>query len=219
MSPIGHARHHRHFYVALLAGAGCYALTAAFDRQLAPLLAGDVFFAIYLLSAGWFVVSSSVDTLRRRADVEDEGAYLITLLTIAAICFCLGSLFSLIGGGASHTHLLVSLASVPLGWLSLHTLVAFHYAHLYYESDAAPGQGLPRNRKDRGGLAFPGTDEPDAWDFLYFSFVIGMTAQVSDVAIEDSRVRRLALVQGLASFFFNTVLLALAVNLAVSAAS
>jgi uncharacterized membrane protein len=89
------------------------------------------------------------------------------------------------------------------------TTVALHYAHEYYRG-ATPG-----------GLAFPGADakneEPDYWDFVYFSFVVGMTAQVSDVGITDKTIRRTATAHGIISFIFNTALLALMVNIAASA--
>jgi uncharacterized membrane protein len=82
-----------------------------------------------------------------------------------------------------------------------------HYAHIYYD---------PSERKDggkvRGGLEFPGTKEPDYWDFVYFSFVIGMTCQVSDVQITARHLRHLATAHGIISFFYNTVVVALAVN-------
>ena len=69
--------------------------------------------------------------------------------------------------------------------------------------------------RDAGGLKFPGTDQPHAWDFMYYSFVIGMTAQVSDVMVLTTLIRQLTLAQAVISFFFNTVLIALAVNVAV----
>ena len=90
----------------------------------------------------------------------------------------------------------------------LHTLAAFHYANLFY----APAPAAAR----RGGLDFPGTPEPGPWDFLYFAFVIGMTAQVSDVAVRTTPLRRTALAHGVASFFYNAVILALAVNAALA---
>ena len=105
--------------------------------------------------------------------------------------------------------LALALCGVLSGWLTLHTIAAFRYAHLYY-ARASHGGG----QADAGGLAFPGTSEPATWDFLYYSFVVGMTAQVSDVDVQSSRMRRLTLAHGIASFFFNTVLLALAVNVA-----
>jgi uncharacterized membrane protein len=88
-----------------------------------------------------------------------------------------------------------------------HTTFAFRYAHEYYE--AAPGSS-----KVDGGLEFPGEDQPDYLDFMYFSLVLGMTFQVSDVQITSRKLRRLATVHGLLSFLFNTIILALTVNIA-----
>jgi uncharacterized membrane protein len=102
--------------------------------------------------------------------------------------------------------------SVPLGWLTLHTVIAFHYAHLYYA--AGPPKGGART--DARGLGFPGAEEPTLWDFLYHSFVVGMTSQVSDVQVQSAEMRRLVLIHGVTSFFMNTVLLALAVNVGAS---
>jgi uncharacterized membrane protein len=99
---------------------------------------------------------------------------------------------------------------VLLGWLTLHTVAAFRYAHLYY-TPVPSGTGASR---DAGGLAFPSTSEPGPWDFLYYSLVIGMTSQVSDVQTLSAEMRRTTLVHGVTSFFFNTVILALAVNVA-----
>lgn len=212
MSPTRHATHHTRFYAALAAGALVWASLRFTGSAIAPIAAGDVFFALYLFLTLMFASKVSVHGLRRQANVEDEGLPLIMGLTVAAVVLCLASIFSLLGAKASGLRLAVSLASVPLGWLSLHTLLAFHYARLYY---GASGTG--KAKRDRKGLVFPGTDEPDAWDFLYFSFVLGMTAQVSDVVVESAPVRRLVLVHSIGSFFFNTVLVALAVNVAVNA--
>ena len=97
--------------------------------------------------------------------------------------------------------------TVFISWTTLHVIYAVHYAHIYYD---------PTERKDdgkvRGGLEFPGTKEPDYWDFVYFSFVVGMTCQVSDVQITARHLRHLATAHGVVSFFYNTVVVALAVN-------
>jgi uncharacterized membrane protein len=105
------------------------------------------------------------------------------------------------------THLALAAATIVLSWAAIHTTFALHYAHEYYRGGEV------------GGLAFPGDGEqqPDYWDFVYFSFVIGMTAQVSDVGITDRMIRRTAIAHGVVSFIFNTALLALMVNIAASA--
>ena len=98
--------------------------------------------------------------------------------------------------------------TIALSWAAVHTTFALHYAHDYYRGDQP------------GGLQFPSGDQhdhADYWDFVYFSFVIGMTAQVSDVGITDKTIRRTATAHGIISFFFNTALLALMVNIAASA--
>ena len=93
----------------------------------------------------------------------------------------------------------------------LHVIAAFHYAEVYY---APNNLALPKRGKV-WSLSFPNTEEPGVWDFLYFSFVIGMTAQVSDVQVASTQMRKLTLSHGVVSFLFNTVLITLAVNIAV----
>ena len=98
--------------------------------------------------------------------------------------------------------------TIALSWAAVHTVFALHYAHDYYRG-AKPG-----------GLQFPSGDthdHADYWDFVYFSFVIGMTAQVSDVGITDKTIRRTATAHGIISFIYNTALLALMINIAASA--
>jgi len=102
----------------------------------------------------------------------------------------------------------LAIVTIVLSWAAVHTTFALHYAHEYYRG-AKPG-----------GLQFPSGDQhesADYWDFVYFSFVIGMTAQVSDVGITDKTIRRTATVHGIISFIYNTALVALMVNIAASA--
>ena len=95
--------------------------------------------------------------------------------------------------------------ALVFGWLLIHTLFVLRYAHLYY-------QHRDEDDKNGGGLAFPGTHDPKDLDFAYFSFVLGMTFQVSDVQVTSPHIRALALVHGLISFGYNTAILALVVN-------
>jgi uncharacterized membrane protein len=111
-------------------------------------------------------------------------------------------------------HLLLAGGTVVSSWVLVHTVFTMHYAHAYYrklddEQESSEGEGVE----------FPNEKEPDFLDFAYFSFVIGMTCQVSDVQISSRAIRRLALVHGLLSFVFNTVILALTINLSSGLAS
>jgi uncharacterized membrane protein len=213
MIGLQHLRHHGRFYCAALAGIALWLAAWVMHWPLPPLVGGNAFFLIYLALMVRFALRITPDGLRRRAGIEDEGIPLIALLAMAAAVLSLAAFFALLAG-EERPHageLALAIASVPLGWGMLHTIAAFHYAHLFYTTEDV-------NAGDAGGLDFPGTREPGAWDFLYFSFVIGMTAQVSDVTVHAAGMRRLVLAHSIVSFFYNTSLLALAVNVAVALA-
>ena len=99
----------------------------------------------------------------------------------------------------------MAVATVILSWVFTHTVFALHYAYEFY------GEGQRAN-----GLRFPGDNRPDYWDFIYFSFVIGTTFQVSDVAVTNRWIRHSVSAHGVLSFFFNTAIFALTVNMAAS---
>jgi uncharacterized membrane protein len=207
-------RHHKRFYAAAAVAFLAWWPLGALPGVLRLVVTGDVFFLVYLLLILQLTLGTGPERLRERAKTEDEGMVLISALTVAAIAFSLVSIFTLLNSahGDDGIGLALALASVPLGWISLHTMAAQHYGNLYYAAEAGE-DGKPG---DRGGLDFPGDGDPEAWDFLYFSFVIGMTAQTSDVEISHKRMRRAALAHSIASFFFNTVLVAVAVNAALA---
>ena len=199
---------HRHgrfliaFGLGLAAGLAAWALSIAPDFAL--LTAADAFFLIYLVLTARIVGSTGPDDLRRHAEEEDEGVALILLLAALAVLVSVTAIFLVLNADASTLAARsLALVSLPLGWATVHTLAAFHYAHLHY--------------REAPGMRFPGKGDPDAWDFLYASFTIGMTAQVSDVELATRPLRRAVLVHGVASFFYNTCILALAVNAAVTA--
>jgi uncharacterized membrane protein len=108
------------------------------------------------------------------------------------------------------SHIIFSIVAVVLSWVLIHTIFTFRYAHLFYTCKIEE----KKIKKERqGGLIFPNDDPPDYFDFAYFSFVIGMTFQVSDVQITSRYIRRLALLHGMLSFVYNTVILALSINI------
>jgi len=174
------------------------------------IVAGDAFFAVYLASSAALAFGATPNDLQKHARYEDEGVLLILVLTGCAVGLCLAAIFLLLGeeGPPDPLPLTLAVLSVLLGWFTVHTIAAFRYAHLYYTPDASAKAGYTQ------GVDFPGDDEPHMSDFVYFSFVIGMTSQVSDVPILSRRIRRTTLAHSIISFFFNTVILALAVNIA-----
>lgn len=207
-----HAAHHVRFYLSALVGAAVWIGASALEPPIRLVAAGDAFFVAYLAMMAVFARTVTVASVRRRASVEDEGIAVIVLMTLAVIGLSLWSIFAVVNQveAAGPWHIALLVANVPLGWFTLHTLAAMHYQHVYYRRAAGSG----RKRRDEGGLGFPGADEPMVVEFLYYAFVIGMTGQVSDVEVRSTAMRRLTLVHGVVSFFFNTVILALAVNVA-----
>jgi len=179
------------------------------DWRLATRLLGgwDLGIAIFLLLTWRLFATAGVDDIRRHARSEDEGRIVIPLLTAAAALASLGAIVSELGTPAARGpwSLTMLMLTTVLSWTLIHTIFAVHYAHEFYDA------------KGGSGLAFPATKDPDYWDFVYFSLVIGMTAQVSDVEITSPSIRRTVAAHGVVSFFFNAALLALAVNIAANA--
>ena len=189
------------------------ALTAAPGwRPTTRLLVGwDIGIALYLILAFHMMARSDVHRLRHRAASQDEGRFTILVLTVAAALASLAAIVvELAGSGGTRqaSHLALATVTILLSWAVIHTIFALHYAHEFYGGGVAPG----------GGMAFPGGDEePDYWDFVYFSFVVGMTSQVSDVGVTSKEIRRTVAAHGIVAFLFNAALLALTVNIAASA--
>lgn len=178
------------------------------------------------LAAGWdtgvalFLVvtflklarTESVDRIRARAaELDEAGAAVLPLSLLAAaasIAVVISEAIQPSAGVGKGMEALLTLGTVAASWLFVHVLFSLHYAHRFY-APSADGSG------DRGGLLFPGEDAPDYWDFLHFSLIIGVASQTADVQIADRALRRLSTVHSITAFVFNTVLVALAVNVAV----
>ena len=178
-------------------------------RTATRLLVGwDIYVGLYLALVAHLMSGAEIERIRARAAVEDEGQFAILMLTVVAALASLGAIFSELGIGAGRrpAHVVLAAFTILLSWAFIHTIFALHYAHEFYDEDIG------------GGLAFPGGEtEPDYWDFVYFSFVIGMTSQVSDVGVTHKEIRRTVAAHGVVSFVFNAALLALTVNIAASA--
>ncbi len=203
-------RRHVRFYAALVCGGVAFAAAAAMGMRHAALAGGDVFYLVFLVSCALLIAGQKPDFLKRRAATEDEGIGIVILVILATMAFFSEATFEAVNNKHSFEiwPLVLAGAGALLGWFVLHTAMAFHYADIHYFKD-----------DDGKDLDFPGKGEPGPWDFLYFSFVIGMTAQVSDVQVKTTVMRRTVLWHGVVSFFFNTVFIAMAVNAAVAMAS
>jgi uncharacterized membrane protein len=197
-------------FISILVGIVAFFLLPGSLRLVTRLVIGwDVFIALYLVLVYTMVFRSGLAHIKRNAALQDDGRFLIPLVTVLGAFASLAAIIFELGASKhSMPGLALATATIALSWASVHTTFALHYAHDYYRG-AKPG-----------GLQFPSGDtheHADYWDFVYFSFVIGMTAQVSDVGITDKTIRRTATVHGIISFIFNTALLALMVNIAASA--
>ena len=202
-----YARPRTFFSVAI--GIVAFFLLPASLRLVTRLLLGwDVFATLYLVLAYIMMLRCGLAHIKRNAVLQDDGRFLILLVTALGAFASIAAIVSELGeshrGGAE---LALATVTIALSWAAVHTTFALHYAHDYYRG-AKPG-----------GLEFPSGDQhdhADYWDFVYFSFVIGMTAQVSDVGITDKTIRRTATAHGIISFIYNTALVALMVNIAAS---
>jgi uncharacterized membrane protein len=212
-TPIRIMRARPRLFVSALIVLVVTVLTPSDWRIATRLLVGwDVGIGLYLALALRMMAVAEVHHIRRRARLQDEGQFAILALTATAALASLGAIVALLGmSGANDRqtpHLLLGVVTILLSWMFTHIMFALHYAHEFYDENGGKG----------GGLIFPGDlREPDYWDFVYFSFVIGMTSQVSDVAITCRPIRHTVSAHGIISFIFNVTLLALTVNIAASA--
>jgi uncharacterized membrane protein len=174
------------------------------------LVAWDAGAGLYVVLALAAMATSDIARIRRRAALLDEDRIPFLMLPAGAALAILGAIVAELGAkdaGHAPAHLALAIVTIALSWGFTHVIFALHYAHEFYIE----------HRYEDGGLAFPGKEQPDYWDFLYFSLVIGMTSQVSDVAVTSHTIRRTVTAHGVVSFFFNATLLALTVNIAASA--
>lgn len=174
-------------------------------------------FAIFQLIFMWTIIFSfhpkKVKAFAEKEDTSAPFIFLFVLLaaviSLFAIIFLLRNIPNESKGGIS-LHILLSFSSIFCSWMLVHTLFTLRYAHLYYKGGNLATSG---KQADATALDFPNEKEPDYLDFAYFAFVVGMTFQVSDVEISSRRIRRLALLHGLLSFIYNTVIVAFSINI------
>jgi uncharacterized membrane protein len=211
--------HHR---VAISLAVGVLVLVATLGLHRLPLqliLSWNAFAVTSILLAWIRIIFADAKSAVLTAKLQDTGRTIIFSLVLIGACASLFAVAFLLGtakgtsGARLGEHVGLAAFTVVHSWFLIHTVFTMRYAHAYYRTEDPDERG-----RHGAGLNFPGEedDEPDFIDFAYFAFVIGMTFQVSDIAITSKLIRRLSLVHALLSFLFNTVILALAINLASS---
>jgi uncharacterized membrane protein len=216
LKPLKRVLHHLRVRPRLtLAASVCLAALVLLPHQLPGttrlLVAWDVGAGLYLALAWSVMWRADIKRMRQRARRQDDGALAVLALTVATPVASLAAIVLELVGVRSYPpreqtlHLALAAVTVLFSWFLIHTSFALHYAHGFY----GPEDGVGRRC-----IEFPGTEQPDYVDFLYFAFVIGTASATADVTIASSPMRRLALVHGVVSFFFNATLLALTINIA-----
>jgi uncharacterized membrane protein len=173
------------------------------------------------LTCLWFMALTMVmmagadpPTIRAHAASQDEGQGFILALAIIAAAASIGAIAAELSlaksdhGAVKGLRVALAFATVAASWIFVQTVFALHYAHEYYTVvQRSDGEDV------RGGLAFPGDELPDYWDFLHFAVIIGVASQTADIAFTSKTLRRLGTLHGVVAFTFNTVVLALTINL------
>jgi len=181
-----------------------------YTRELLAWNAGVILFIVLILV---MMARSDATNIRDHSSAEEEGRFTVLTLVIAAASMVLIAIGVEIfkskemQGASRALRLALTFVTVINSWLFVHIVFAIYYAHEYHAMIKS------RHKGARGGLDFPGESMPDYWDFMYFAFTIGMTAQTSDVVVTSRLMRRLVIVHGLVSFIFTTAVIALTVNL------
>ncbi len=210
----GILRGHARLFVSILIGAASLALLPGpwLERE-RGILAWDIGACAYLALILWLFLATPLSRMEDRAQVQQDGEWTLFWLVLAAVSASFGAIIGEFGSMKAASpdarELKVGLvaATLLLSWVMMQAIFALRYAHEFYAR--APGAAAVD-----GGLQFPSEDRPDYLDFFYFSVVLGMTFQVSDVQITSRKLRRLASLHGMLGFLFNTVIIAVTVNLA-----
>ncbi|GAB3903147.1 DUF1345 domain-containing protein [Mucilaginibacter boryungensis] len=205
---------HYRFYISLVVAVITFFFIRTSLSTIGVVLLTWSSFALSVIIMDWILIfTCHPKEVRNVARIEDSSRTLIFIFVIGAALVSLVSILFLLKSDKQLSqaqitgHVILSMISVVVSWWLVHTIFSMRYAHMFYSTNP-DGAG----KKPLGGLDFPGGEEPDYLDFVYFSFVLGTTFQVSDVEISSRRIRRLALIHGLIAFAFNTAILALSIN-------
>lgn len=219
LGPLRHFIARPKLVVMVIFGAALYWLIPSngLDTATRVLIAWNAAIVLFLILAGIAMRRATGESMRKHAQELDEGHYTVLVLAMVAATASLAAIvFELVNlrshPGNAVLYIGMSALTILTSWSFIHVIFAEHYAHEFY---------VDRDRKtsdieESQGLKFPGTREPDYLDFLYFTFTVGVANQTADVAIESRAMRVLVLIHSIISYFFNTIILALTINIAAS---
>ena len=220
MNPISAIYHRRTILIGVIVGVAAAILLQVIANGLTPLTRGlaawDAGLVGYLVTYFLLVRHATPDKIAAKVAATDEGRFFILLLSLVAFVVSIAAIVAEAGqAAAAHgadkpERVAFVLITVTLSWFFVHSSFASHYAHEFYSPSTAQGP------ESRGGLIFPGDQDPDFWDFLHFALVIGVANQTADVQISSKSIRNVVTLHGIIAFVFNTVILALAINFAAS---
>ncbi|MCU4414354.1 DUF1345 domain-containing protein [Acinetobacter sp. WU_MDCI_Axc73] len=204
-----------HFFTALLIGfvtAIVLTFTTVWHWSTTILLSWNISVGIYLIYVGKMMWQADHLAMQTQAKKQDESKWVIMLLVILALLMCLIAIVMQLSTITKNTpyqywHLGLALLTIISAWLFMHTAFALHYAHDFY---------LARSHGKDDGLDFPKTKDPMYPDFVYFSYIIGTSAQTADVSITSRHMRLLNIFHAILAFGFNTTILAICINIAAS---
>lgn len=208
---------HHKLYIALVAAAIAFGSSILFTTDLSMrMMITWLVYSTVNLSLSWMtILTSHPREVRHEAHAQDSNRSLVFLFMLAAAFSSLFAIVMLLQENAGkHNQNVIGSILIPLlcvagSWWMMHTIFTLRYAHYYYcDVDHETKHRIERPE----GLDFPGTNEPGYMDFVYFSFVVGMTFQVSDVAVTSARIRKLTWAHGVLSFAFNAIIIALTIN-------
>lgn len=204
-------------YISVIIGLAVFFISKQYSSTIVSFMFGWISFAVFHLLFSWIIIflfhPRQVKLLAEKEDSSLPFIFFFVLFAALISLFAIIVLLKSIPNESRHNlnlHIVLAFTSVFCSWTLVHTIFTLRYAHLYYMRDVSS-----HIEKEPGsfGLDFPNEKEPDYLDFAYFSFVLGMTFQVSDVVINSRTIRRLALLHGLLSFVYNTVIVALSINI------
>jgi uncharacterized membrane protein len=204
---------HYRLYISLLMGVIAFLFARHIPSVPAVTLIVWIAVALSIIILDWIIIlRAHPRDIRKLASLEDSSRYLIFLFVMTASFVSLVAMYLLLKstkGQSEETvsaYIFLAMGAVVVSWWMVHTVYTMRYAHLFYAAESG-------TNGTKAGLEFPkDIKDPDYLDFVYFSFVIGMTFQVSDVQITSRRIRRIVWAHGLISFAFNTAIVALSIN-------